>query len=84
MNPPLVSVSGKPHSICRCGANLEIGSVLVEYGSLKVTVRLTGDRVLWPGEIEISPDDRPGLDRFIRDSWLRLMAERWRGQEPAR
>jgi hypothetical protein len=78
------AISTRDHSICRCGARFDIGSLLVEYGALKLTVGITPDGVRWPYDIALPPAVARDLGIHIQREWLRLTGERWTRASEAR
>lgn len=82
-NPPpgeCVIQNAQVHSICRCAAHLEIGSVIVNAGGIKISVGLDRNGVRWPPDVAVSKEMAVHLEPMIRREWLRAIAEMWNAQ----
>jgi hypothetical protein len=77
-------INARCNDLCRCGAHIEIGAVVVDISGVEVRVSVTSDGLKWPLEVKLSPAMAARIDPLIRSEWLRLTGERWATVRAAR
>ena len=78
-NPPPVEcvINARTHSVCKCGARIDMGSATVVSGGIRIVVGLSATGVTWPHEVTLPKEIADVLEPQIRSAWLGATGEQW-------